>query len=245
MNAGSNKGAENAGVNAGSNKGAENAGVNAGSNKGAENAARERGGSNKVPRTRPCERRCQPGCERRRQSLSSRGAPLKRGTLRKSESFQAWGIRFFALECAKGAAKRRLYARHGDPEHRTPGRLSGAFGLMLSRLPGLACAQMKYVETEQLRLIDFAGTDYLVPYATQSFVNALRAQNARFGYVPDGKVAVLVQDFSDSGNAVMLTAPRNRIFYDIAPIGLTFETFSPGERLYTFANHETVHFASG
>jgi hypothetical protein len=120
-----------------------------------------------------------------------------------------------------------------------------AFGLMLCILPGLACAQMKYVETEHLRLIYFTGTDYLVPYATQSFVNALLAQKARFGYVPDGKAAVLLQDFSDSGNAVMMTTPSNRIFYDIAPVGLTFETFSPGERLYTFANHETVHFVTG
>ena len=63
--------------------------------------------------------------------------------------------------------------------------------------------------------------------------------------MPDGKVTVLLQDFSDSGNATMLSTPRNRIFYDIAPIGLTFETFSPGERLYTFANHETVHFVTG
>ena len=140
------------------------------------------------------------------------------------------GFAFFALECAKGAVKRRLYARHGDPRTQTLGG-DPRVRLNVFVLPGLACAQMKYVETEQLRLIYFAGTDYLVPYATQSFINALRAQKSSFGYVPDGKVAVLLQDFCDCGNAAMLSAPRNRDLHTTSRrLGLTFETFSPGER---------------
>jgi len=106
--------------------------------------------------------------------------------------------------------------------------------------------ELRYIETRDLRVVNFdpSGT-YLVPYATQCFLNALAAQHARFGYTPDGKVTVLLQDFSDRGNALLLSTPRNRIYLDIAPTTLSFETFSPGERLFTEANHELVHFVTG
>ena len=61
---------------------------------------------------------------------------------------------------------------------------------------------MHFVETENLRVINFGETGaHLVPYATQSFLNALAAQKARLGYTPDGKPTVLLQDFSDRGNS--------------------------------------------
>lgn len=102
------------------------------------------------------------------------------------------------------------------------------------------------LETPHLRVVDFApAEDYLVPYATQCFLNALASQQKIFHYVPDGKATVLLQDFADRGNATtVLAAPRDRIFVDIAPMNLTFETFSPGERMFTVANHETVHLVT-
>jgi hypothetical protein len=121
-----------------------------------------------------------------------------------------------------------------------------AAALVLLGLQPAAQAQMKFVETANLRLVYFDPAEtYLVPYATQCFLNSLVAQKARFGYVPDGKAAVLLQDFSDRGNATtILGAPRSRVFVDIAPANLAFETFSPGERLITEANHELVHLAT-
>ena len=74
----------------------------------------------------------------------------------------------------------------------------------------LACApatqsradELRYIETRDLRIVNLdPSVTYLVPYATQCFLNALAAQHARFGYTPDGKVTVLLQDFSDRGNA--------------------------------------------
>jgi len=107
-------------------------------------------------------------------------------------------------------------------------------------------ADLRFIETQDLRLIHFNPTGtYLVPYAAQCFLNALAAQHARFGYTPDDKATVLLQDFSDRGNALLLTTPRNRIYLDIAPTTLAFETFSPGERLFTEANHELVHLVTG
>lgn len=106
---------------------------------------------------------------------------------------------------------------------------------------------MNIVETDNLRVVYFDPEgSYLAPYVTQCFVNSLAAQNARFGFVPDGKINVLLQDFSDRGNAMaILGAPRNRVFIDVAPPVLSFETFSPGERVYTLANHELVHSMVG
>lgn len=118
--------------------------------------------------------------------------------------------------------------------------------LCLALLSCPARAETRFIETEHFRIawFDPAGA-YLVPYTTQSYVNAARSVQERFGYVPDGKAAVLLQDYSDRGNATtILGAPRNRIFMDIAPANLAFETFSPGERIYTEANHEMIHLVT-
>jgi hypothetical protein len=106
---------------------------------------------------------------------------------------------------------------------------------------------LRIVETADLQVVYFDPSgSYLAPYTTQSFLNSLNAQKKLFGYEPDGKVAILLQDFGDRGNATaILGAPRNRIFIDVAPPVLSFETFSPGERVYTLSNHELVHTVVG
>ena len=120
--------------------------------------------------------------------------------------------------------------------------------LMLALLaagPASHAADQQFVATDDLTLVYFdpSGT-HLVPYALQCYLGALAAQRARLGYEPDGGIAVMLQDFSDRGGATTtLGSPRNRIFHDIAPSTLAFESFSPGERLYTIANHELVHLA--
>ena len=110
---------------------------------------------------------------------------------------------------------------------------------------GVSRAELRFIETEDLRVIHFDPTGaYLVPYVAQCFTNSLAAQSARFGYTPDGKPTILLQDFTDRGNATAIGTPRNRIYLDMAPPTLAFETFSPGERLFTLANHEFVHLAT-
>src|SRR4030095_5055155 len=117
--------------------------------------------------------------------------------------------------------------------------------LVCAPAPQSRAEELRYFETRELRIVNWDPVaTYLVPYATQCFLNALAAQHTRFGYTPDGKVTVLLQDFSDRGNARLSTAPRNKLTIDIAPTTLTFETFSPGERMFTLANHEVVHFAT-
>jgi hypothetical protein len=126
-------------------------------------------------------------------------------------------------------------------------RCGAVLAVAAALLPALARGEMKYVETSQLQVVyDSPAGDYLMPYAVQTLLNGLAAQHARFGYVPDGKVAVFLQDFADRGNAAaVLGAPGNRIYLELAPPILSFETFSPGERLYTLVNHELVHTVVG
>jgi hypothetical protein len=112
-----------------------------------------------------------------------------------------------------------------------------AFG---SALPALA-ADLEFVETEQLRIVYFDPGAYFVPHATQSFLSGLASHKRLFGYVPDGRVNVLLQDFSDRANAAAIPAPRNRIFLDIAPSNEPFETVSSGEWFGSTSVHELTH----
>jgi len=125
-------------------------------------------------------------------------------------------------------------------------RLLGLGAILAAwHLPLQAASDLKFVEAEGLRIAYFdPAENYLIPYATQCFVNSLRTQQRLFGYTPDGGVSILLQDFSDTGNASISGSPRNRAFVDIAPQNLAFETFSPGERMYTKANHELVHLVT-
>jgi hypothetical protein len=107
-----------------------------------------------------------------------------------------------------------------------------------------AAAGLASLETGQLRLVYFDPTlAYLAPYAARTFTNSLAAQRAHFGFDPDGKVTVLLKDFSDYGNAAAGAVPRNTLLVDAAPISFVYETFAPSERMYTLMNHELVHVA--
>lgn len=108
-----------------------------------------------------------------------------------------------------------------------------ADGIVQARLPSL-----------RLVYFDPFGK-HLVDYTTDSFRLGLAAQEKLFDYRPDDEIVVLLRDFADRGNATtVLGAPRNRVFVDIAPPNLSFETFSPGPAMPTIANHELVHVAT-
>ncbi len=103
-------------------------------------------------------------------------------------------------------------------------------------------AALHYVETEDLRIVYYdPGEAHLVPHATQSFLSALATYNRLLGYVPYDRVNVLLQDFSDRGNAGAMPAPRNRIFFDVAASSEPYETVSPGDRFAWTAAHELTH----
>ena len=101
------------------------------------------------------------------------------------------------------------------------------------------------LETPDLTLlyIDPVQT-YLTPYLGRAFENALAFHEREFHWRPWERTTVLLKDFSDYGNAAALGSPSNMILLDVAPLSLSMETFSPGERFFTLNNHELTHVAS-
>jgi Tol biopolymer transport system component len=105
--------------------------------------------------------------------------------------------------------------------------------------------ELDSIETDHLRLIYQAPTQsYLAPYVARSFESSMLLQKKVFGYESDKKVTVLLTDFSDYANASASVVPRNTIMAEVSPMSLSFETFSPVERMHAFMNHELVHIVN-
>ena len=121
------------------------------------------------------------------------------------------------------------------PEQTSPAHVpADASGFHLSTL-----------ETKNLSLlyIDPVQT-YLTPYLGRAFENALAFHEKTFHWKPWDRTTVLLKDFSDYGNAAALGSPSNMVLLDVAPLSLSMETFSPGERFFTLNNHELAHVAA-
>jgi hypothetical protein len=101
------------------------------------------------------------------------------------------------------------------------------------------------LETKNLSLlyIDPVQT-YLTPYLARAFENALAFHEKEFHWRPWQRTTILLKDFSDYGNAAALGSPNNMVLLDVAPLSLSMETFSPGERFFTLNNHELAHVAA-
>ncbi len=111
--------------------------------------------------------------------------------------------------------------------------------------PDASGFQLSTLETKNLSLlyIDPIQT-YLTPYLGRSFENALAFHKKVFRWEPWERSTVLLKDFSDYGNAAALGSPNNMVLLDVAPLSLSMETFSPGERFFTLNNHELAHVAA-
>jgi len=108
-----------------------------------------------------------------------------------------------------------------------------------------AAAQCPSLETEDLRLLYIDPfTTYLVPHAGRCFENSLAFQRRLWGYTPSEKLTVMLNDFSDSGNASATPIPWNYLALEISPISVAYETVSPNERMNWLMNHELVHIAT-
>jgi len=98
------------------------------------------------------------------------------------------------------------------------------------------------LETKNLTLlyIDPIQT-YLTPYIARAFENSLAFHEKNLRWKPWEPVTILLKDFSDYGNAAALGSPSDMVLLDVAPLSLSMETFSPGERFFTLMNHELTH----
>jgi hypothetical protein len=117
------------------------------------------------------------------------------------------------------------------PEQKTEHVPQDASGFHLSTL-----------ETKNLTLLylDPAQT-YLTPYLGRAFENSLAFHEKNLRWKPWEPVTILLKDFSDYGNAAALGSPSDMVLLDVAPLSLSMEAFSPGERFFTLMNHELTH----
>ena len=118
------------------------------------------------------------------------------------------------------------------PEQKSPEHVpQDASGFHLSTL-----------ETKNLTLlyIDPIQT-YLTPYIGRAFENSLAFHEKNLNWKPWEPVTILLKDFADYGNAAALGSPSDMVLLDVAPLSLSMEAFSPGERFFTLMNHELTH----
>ena len=112
-------------------------------------------------------------------------------------------------------------------------------------MPATCGAQLHALETENLRLIYMSPTlDFIAPYTAKCFENSLRFHRKLWGYAPSEKANIILQDFSDYGNAGVWVNPRNSMVVDIAPLNFVYETGPANERINHTMNHEVVHIVA-
>ncbi len=105
--------------------------------------------------------------------------------------------------------------------------------------------KMRVQESDDLRMLYVDPLyEYMTPYVTQVFYNAIDFQKETFNWEPWDKSTVLMLDISDYGNGAAFSSPSNGIHLEIAPVSRTFEAFVASERLYSLVNHELVHVAA-
>src|SRR5438270_3715171 len=119
-----------------------------------------------------------------------------------------------------------------EPETKPPEHVpQDASGFHLSKL-----------ETKDLTLLYLDPLQtYLTPYIARAFENSLAFHEKNLRWKPWQPVTILLKDFADYGNAAPLGSPSEMVLLDVAPLSLSMETFSPGERFYTLMNHELTH----
>ena len=124
-------------------------------------------------------------------------------------------------------------------------RLLLILGLLLAIRAEADSVWLNEVETDDLRLLYFEPSTYLVPHVIRSYQKSLEFQEKIFNWTPYEKPTILLKDFYDYGNAATSSSPANVVWVDVAPLSHSFETFPAVERIYMLMNHELVHMATG
>lgn len=112
--------------------------------------------------------------------------------------------------------------------------------VLLLALP--ASAQLRYIETEHLRLVYIDGVhSFLAPHVVRCFENAYRFHHKLWDAELGEKVTVFLHDSGDQGNGGAKNTPTDLIVAAIAPFSYTYETMPANERMNTIMNHELAH----
>jgi hypothetical protein len=111
--------------------------------------------------------------------------------------------------------------------------------------PDASGLNLSTLETKDLSLLYFDPVQtYLTPYIARAFENALSFHKKKFEWTPWDRTTLLLKDFGDYGNAAARSSPNNAVLLDVAPLSISMETFTPGERFFTLTNHELAHVAT-
>jgi hypothetical protein len=111
--------------------------------------------------------------------------------------------------------------------------------------PDASGIDLSTLETKNLSLLYFDPVQtYLTPYIARAVENALAFHRQKFHWKPWDRPTILLKDFGDYGNAAARSSPNNAVLLDVAPLSLSMETFTPGERFFTLTNHELAHVAT-
>lgn len=151
------------------------------------------------------------------------------------------------LACVLGSGVQAQLHLHGP--HCNHGPRLGSLGQNIVA-PPLRLAEdsplgLGYVDTADARLIfPRPLLEYLKPHALGTFQQALAMNRRIFGWTPSDRVAIVLNDFSDYGNATATPLPRNTLRLDIEPSSNAFETNPGTERMASTMNHEVVHLAT-
>lgn len=111
--------------------------------------------------------------------------------------------------------------------------------------PDASGIDLTTLETKDLDLLYFDPVQtFLTPYIARAFENALEFHKRKFEWSPWEPTTMLLKDFGDYANAGARAAPNNAVLIDVAPLSISMETFTPGERFFTIINHEMAHVAT-
>src|SRR5256885_14884596 len=111
--------------------------------------------------------------------------------------------------------------------------------------PDASGLNLTTLETRDVSILYFDPPQtYLAPYIARAFENALNFHKKKFNWTPWEPTTILLKDFSDYGNAGARSTPNNALLLDVAPLSISMETFTPGERFFTIINHEIAHVAT-
>jgi len=111
----------------------------------------------------------------------------------------------------------------------------------LAALAAPAAGQLRILRTDQLDLVHFGPTRYLVPHVARCFQNAYEFHHETFGWTPSEPVTVLLHDFYDHCNASANSVPKNNIMAAVAPFSYAFDVLPGNEHINWMLNHEMVH----
>lgn len=114
--------------------------------------------------------------------------------------------------------------------------------LALMTAPRGARAQYDVIDADDLRLVYPGSTlSFMAPYTARCFENSMRFHKKFWGYRPGEPVNLILDDFSDFGNAGVWVNPRTSMLFHVEPSSFVYETGPSNERISFTMNHEVVH----